>query len=732
MKKETISLLSQMIRKIKNISALRIQTIFLVISFIFCSNISAQIITTIAGGSNYGYSGDGGPAINAAFSNPISVALDAFGNMYVSDYFNHRVRKIDKVTGIVKTIAGTGIPGFSGDGGLAVNAQINSPGDLCADATGNIYFIDNQNFRVRKIDASGIITTIVGNGNTNYAGETIPAINAGIDYPNGIAVSEKYLYLSLFSLHRICAINLSTDIITGIGGIGVNGFSGDGGAAVNAAFGYPAGLSVTANGEVYVADFANNRIRKIDVNGIVTTVVGNGAAVYAGDGGLPLSASLNSPTGVFVDAIGNIFIADRSNQVIRKVEASTGIISTVAGSGNYGYGGDGGLATSPCVKFADPHNVREDADGNLFISDQSNNCIRKVDTSHRITLIPSITISTISTNICSGASVTFNAAVSNAGINPFFQWKINGLNVGKDSLSFTTSSLNNDDIITCDMTANIGCNSSSVISNSITVTVSQGIEPTISVHASADSICPGDNIIFTATASNAGTSPSFQWKINGADIGSDNSVYSGNNFVNKDQVACVLTADDVACQSLVSSNIVVINVRDSSVISISPYDTSVITGSQVQLRVAVNGSVVSFHWMPSELLQNATAFSPTTKPLTSTNIFALTLTNTDGCTSHASAIIHVKKPLLMPSAFTPNNDGKNDVFRIPSGTLLTLIDFSIYDRWGSKVFSTKDISKGWDGRVAGKLLPAGSFVYSISGTSENKKVFFKGTVILIR
>jgi gliding motility-associated-like protein len=720
----------------KNISAsnIKIKGLLYLISFFFCLPGSAQIITTIAGVINPGYSGDGGPAVNAYFSNPISVALDVTGNIYISDYFNHRIRKVNKTTGIVTTVAGNGTGGFSGDGGPAINAQINNPGDLCLDASGNIYFIDSQNFRVRKVSAStGIITTIAGNGNTDYMGETIPAINAGIDYPNGIAVDETNIYLSLFSLQRICKIGLATGIITNVAGTGINSFSGDGGPAINAAFGYPAGLSVTANGDLYVADFNNNRIRKIDASGIVTTVAGNGTGAYTGDGGPALAASLNAPTGVFVDAAENIFIADRSNQVIRKVTALSGNISTVAGSGNLGYDGDGGLATSPCVKFADPHNVREDADGNLFISDQNNNCIRKVDTSRVVTLTPAVTISTPNTNICSGTPVTFNASILNGSASRVYQWKINGVNTGTNNTTFNTSSLNSNDVVTCEVTVNFGCSPLIVTSNSITITVSQGAPPTIAITSSAVSICPDSEIIFNATALNAGTSLFFQWQINGINVGTNSPAYSSNSLANNDKVACILMANNAACQSLpVSSNIIIISVKDSPGISISPSDTSIVAGSQVQLMATVNGSVGFFNWTPPGLLVNALTFTPVTKPLDAKSVFSLEVTNTEGCTAHQSVTINIYKPLLIPSAFTPNGDGVNDIFRIPPGTQFTLNEFSIYDRWGTKIFSTKDISQGWDGKVSGIPVPAATFVYIITGTSKNKQKILKGTFALIR
>jgi gliding motility-associated-like protein len=875
---------------------------------------TAQVITTVAGGGGAGFSGDGGPATSAQFSNPISVAVDASGNMYVADYFNHRLRKIDGVTGIISTIAGNGTAGFSGDGGLAVTAQINNPSDIIVDAAGNIYFVDSQNFRVRKIDAvTGIISTVAGNGMGTYAGETILAIDAGLHYPNGLAVDANNLYISLFSKQRICKVNLVTGILSTIAGTGANGFSGDGGPALNASFAFPAGLSVSQNGEIYIADYNNNRIRKIDVAGVVTTVAGNGIATFSGDGILAINAGINLPTGVAVDAAGNIFIADRSNARIRKVTASTGIIVTVAGSGNYGFGGDGGAAISPCAKLADPHKVRLDAAGNMFISDQSNNRIRKVDLSPIGPGTATISISTSPTTVCSGSPVIFSSSITNGGANPVYQWKKNGVATGSNSPSYSSSSLNNGDIITCELTVTSGCGPLTVISNAVTITVNATVVPNVSISSGTTSICQGnavsftaaslnggaapfyqwqvngnnvgtnsavytsntlsngdivrcvltsnancasspaisntvaitvnpvvtpavsiiasavticsgsavsftampinsgtnisyqwkinngnagtnnpvfissslqhndvvtcsiiadptlpcvtsssaisnpivitvstaqapaisiiasDNLIcpetpvtFTATPQNEGNAPSYTWKLNGNITGTNNTIYTNSNLSNGDQVVCMLSTNNTACPGVVSSNLITMQVKSLPVISISPVNALVLRGSQVQLTTTVAGSVNSYQWLQGGLLVNPFKLDPLTKPLDSTTNFILRVTNDEGCTSIQSVEIKVYGILLMPSAFTPNNDGINDVFRIPPNVQLTLSDFSIYDRWGNRIFATNDITKGWNGTYSGAAFNTGVFVYIISGESQGKKVFIKGSFTLLR
>ena len=216
---------------------------------------------------------------------------------------------------------------------------------------------------------------MVGNGGGGYDASwgPVPATAAGIHYPQGITVDGAgNLYLSLFSQQLVCKVDASTGFISRIGGNGINGFSGDGGSALNASFSYPNGLAVNANGDVYVADYGNNRIRKIASTGIISTIAGNGIATFSGDDDRATKASLNLPTGVCIDNSGSVFIADRNNYVIRKIN-SAGIITTVAGSTNYGFGGDSTLATSACVKLADPIKVRVHSNGDIYISNEDPN-----------------------------------------------------------------------------------------------------------------------------------------------------------------------------------------------------------------------------------------------------------------------------------------------------------------------------------------------------------------------
>lgn len=331
--------------------------------------VSGAVISTIAGNGSHGYAGDGGAATNAAFYFPCDVALDAAGNIYVADTDGERIRKISG--GLITTVAGNGGVGFGGDGGLATNAYFTYPNSAVVDASGNLLIADTGDNRIRKV-SNGIVTTVAGTGAPGFSGDGGPATNAWLEGPFSIALDASgNIYIADTNNQRIRRVVGGT--ITTIAGNGQQGFSGDGGPATSASFSAPQGVAVDGAGNVYVADYSNNRIRKI-TNGVISTIAGNGNAGFSGDGGPALNAALNAPCSVNVDAAGNLYITDYNNQRIRKV--SGGVITTVAGNGLAGYGGDGGLATNASLNF--PLGVAVDSAGNLYIADNTNNRIRKV------------------------------------------------------------------------------------------------------------------------------------------------------------------------------------------------------------------------------------------------------------------------------------------------------------------------------------------------------------------
>src|ERR1022692_533431 len=337
------------------------------------------IVTRVAGTSQ-GYAGDGGLATNAQLNGPFGVAVDGYGNVFIADTGNYVVRKVAAATGIITTVAGTkvagnGSPGYSGDGGPATSAGLSDPNAVAGDGFGNLYIADN--YLIRKVAAAtGIITTVAGNHAAGYTGDGGPATAAALGVITGVAVdgSSNFYILSPNS-NAIRKVAAATGIITTVAGNYAAGYSGDGGPATSAQI-VATGLAVDGSGDIYIADDKDNVIRKVAAAaGVITTVAGNGAAGYSGDGGPATSAKLDQPYAVAVDGPGNIYIADTANNVIRKVAAATGIITTVAGNGAAYYSGDGGPATNAQLVY--PPGVAVDGSGNLYISDLSN-VVRKV------------------------------------------------------------------------------------------------------------------------------------------------------------------------------------------------------------------------------------------------------------------------------------------------------------------------------------------------------------------
>jgi sugar lactone lactonase YvrE len=396
-------------------------------------------ITTIAGNGSIGFSGDGAAAIAAQLDAPTGIAVDAAGNVYFADTSNYRIRRVDVITEQISTVAGTctGMcsPAFGGDGGPATSAQLAQPYGVAVDGAGNIFIADTFNQRIRKVDASGTITTLAGNGSAGSSGDGGPAISAELYEPGGVAVAAAgSVYIADSHGDRIRAVDATTSAIATIAGNGTNlvgggaatslplnspeavradalgdlyiadqtrvwivdtsgviaafagngtlGYDGDGGPATNAELGDPSDVAIDSQDNIYIADTANNRIRRVDQTGTIMTVVGTGTQGFSGDGGPAIDAQLDAPSGIAFDAQGQLYFTDRANHRIRRVD-SAGMISTIAGTGSAGFGGDGSVATTALLD--EPHSLAFDSSGNLYVVDQSNERVRKIDTSGIIT-----------------------------------------------------------------------------------------------------------------------------------------------------------------------------------------------------------------------------------------------------------------------------------------------------------------------------------------------------------
>jgi DNA-binding beta-propeller fold protein YncE len=336
------------------------------------------LISTVAGTGAQGYAGDGGPATQALLNNPFDLAFDPAGNLCFSDTYNHCIRRIDARSGIITTIAGTGEEGFAGDGGPATRARMNQPYGIVIDRAGNIYVADRLNGRVRRIDgASGVITTLAGNGSGKYSGDGGASTQSGLAEPNGLALDRAHrrLFITDVADHRVRVIDLVSGIITTFAGTGNGRHAGDGGPAASAdVFGARA-VALAPDDALYIMERQGSSIRRMR-DGVIETVAGTGARGYGGDGHDARHAVFNAPKEMAVDPGGNVFVVDTENHAIRLIDAESWIVTTIAGNGEAGPGGDGGPAH--LASFARPHGAVVGADGAVYIGDSENHRVRKL------------------------------------------------------------------------------------------------------------------------------------------------------------------------------------------------------------------------------------------------------------------------------------------------------------------------------------------------------------------
>jgi DNA-binding beta-propeller fold protein YncE len=315
----------------------------------------------IAGTGKAGYSGDGSSALKAALNNPFDLGFSADGSLIFSDTFNHCIRRVDAVTGVISTIAGTGERGFSGDGGSAIRAQLNEPYGVVIDRAGQVFFADRLNRRVRVIDAAGIIATLAGDGLGQYGGDGGPAARAGLVEPNGLALdpSESRLFIADVAGHRVRVVDLATGIIGTFAGTGEGAHAGDGGPASHAGVFGARAVAFAPDGALYVMERQGSCIRRIE-DGIIQTVAGTSERGYAGDGGNARDAVFAAPKEMAVDPGGNIYVVDTENHAIRRIDARSWLVTTIA------------------ADLARPHGAAVAGDGSVYVGDSEHHQIRKL------------------------------------------------------------------------------------------------------------------------------------------------------------------------------------------------------------------------------------------------------------------------------------------------------------------------------------------------------------------
>ncbi len=399
------------------------------------SESSAQIITTIAGTGTGGFSGDGGQATAANIDGPTVIAFDTSGNLYFPDYSNSRIRKIN-AAGIITTVVGTGSPGFSGDGGPATAARL-AYASFVTFRNGEMFIADYYNHRIRKVNTSGIISTIAGSGSGGFGGDGGPATSARLYYPTSIGF-DRYnnMYIVDEANDRVRKVTTS-GIISTLAGGGSSLASGI--PATSSSLNRPGGITIDTSGNIYIADVDHARICKVDIYGILTKYAGTGTAGYGGDGAAATAADLNHPLRLAMDSAGALYVGDQQNNRARVI-SSTGIITTIAGNGTAGFSGDGGAATA--AKLWGAQGVCKDKYGNIYIADADNKRIRKISTC--ILNVRSVNGSTV---LCIGDSTGLSdttlggvwsssapgiAMVNSSGI-------VTGLSAGTVTISYTVT-----------------------------------------------------------------------------------------------------------------------------------------------------------------------------------------------------------------------------------------------------------------------------------------------------
>lgn len=610
-----------------------------ILLLLWVTGVRAQIITTIAGNHTQGFSGIGGPAVNAELGLLYGVAVDLTGNVYAADQSNNVIWKIS-AGGVISLYAGTGQQGYSGDGGQANQALLYQPEWLGLDPNGNLYFTDQQGIFIRKVTAGGVITTVAGNPAQHFSGgDGGPLAQASFNSIRGVVCHQSDIYIS--DNNSIRKVN-AAGIISTIAGTGVSGYAGDGGPAIAAQLNEPYGVAIDDAGNIYIPDANNNVVRKINPAGIISTIAGVGqSAGFMGDGGPAVVAKFDFPWALTVDYHGNIFIADEGNWEIREIDNS-GIITNYAGDHQVGYSGDGGPASAAGISY--PPALACDDKGDLFLTDVFNYVVREIRPCMPAagTENPGVSIATASTTVCSGFPVKFAATATDGGKDATFQWAINGVNAGPDSSVFVTDSLGDGDVVSC---------------------------------------------ILTVVSS---------------------------------------------CKAPVRSGPIAMTVLPSPRVEVRP-DTGIAFGQSLVLATVVGGPPPTYQWVPAAGLSSATVADPVAMPAVTTT-YTLTVSAANGCAESDSVKISVYRRLALPGAFTPNGDGRNDVFRIPPGIDLQLGRFAVYNRAGERVFETGDIAQGWDGTLGGTRQPGGVYVWVIEYVDllTEKRVRKTGTVVLVR
>ena len=723
---------------------------------------------TVAGGNGQGTNAN-------QLSDPIGIFVDPSGNVYVGDFGNYRVQEWAP-----GATSGVTVAGGNGQGGNA--NQLSQPIAIFVDGQGDIFVADANNNRVQewKPGAASGITVAGGSGPGNAANQ--------LDYPAGVFVDGNgNLYIADEKNNRVQKWAPGATSGTTIAG-------GNGAGSAANQLNTPYGVFVDNSGDIYIDDLVNYRIQEWAPGAT------SGITVAGGNGGGHAANQLLDPTCVYVDGQGNIYIADYGNNRIqlwgRQSSISTSYIPLNPGSYTAAVTDNSGCtvtsnavviqptvipavaitssATNLCTGFTvdftavatnggttpvwqwQVNGVDKGLDEAVFSTNTLSNgdivtCVMTstatcpsmssvVSDSITISIgppvTPALTIAVSADTICRGATEVITANPVYGGSPPAFQWQVNGVNAGPDSVAFVTNTLMSGDIVTCTMTSRAGCTTQpTALSNPVRVTVKPPSPSSIIISVPDTAVCSGTPVTFTATAFSSGNAPEYQWEVNGVNAGADLPAFTSDGLSSGDSVSCLFSDSSACSQS--NSNILTMLVAASPTVD-SGQTYTIELGQSITLSPVLSDSIASYFWTPGSGLSDSTSRDPVANPLKSTK-YTLTVTADDGCKASGAIMVNVSAPLRIPNAFTPNGDGRNDIFYILSAPLGSrIMDFSIYDRWGQTIFKVVDAHPGdrgygWNGNIGRNPAPAGAYLYSIVVAMADGSIQkVQGTLILIR
>jgi len=729
-------------------------------------------VSTFAGSGAAGAAN--GISTAASFNSPVSTAVDGSGNVYVVDQQNFLVRKITP-SGIVSTLAGSGTFGYVNGTGAA--ASFNTPSGITIGAGGNLYLADELNNVIREITPSGVVSTYAGiNNRPGFSNGTIGTASFSLPYDIAIDGSgNMYVADEYFNLVRKITPG---GIVSTLAGSGSAGSANGNGAA--ASFNGLFGIAVDAAGNIYVSDSGNNLIRKITPGGAVSTFAGSGANGSTNGNGT--AASFYGPTGIAVDAIGNVYVADDGNELIRVIDPS-GNVTTLAGS-SLGYlDGTGAVAM-----FNNPTGLSMDAARNLYVADQVDNHIRKViTTGYKINtpLPPGLTfdattgtisgtptaaspatdytitaynlggssITTVNITVIDAAIITFNPIPPKTVCDPDFDpgaTVVTPVTTLNPPITYTSSNASVATIvagkihITGAGTSTITASEGTLLAMQ-TLTVSPAVVPTITISPVAIDTCQGSAAAYTAMITNGGTSPVYQWQINGQNSGINSPQFTSSNLNDNDKITCTLTSNALCTtNATATSNVALFNIYTQvfpSVTIISTASGSICAGTEVDFiaKASTPDNNPTYQWQVNGINAGTNSQTFGSTNLGNGDVVTCILISNAKCLVNPDALSNAITISLspasaciisIPNTFTPNGDGFNDLWNITALQGYPTCTVNIYNRYGTLVYNSVGYPKAWDGNYNGSALPVGTYYYIIDLKNGKKKL--AGPITILR